>query len=135
MQAYVQFESHLPGDNTAGLRASVASSTPSRSSLFQQQRTAMLGDPALSPKLSVPLLLIHPEPLPTRDSSAPVAPSEFLKVAVSRGQSGHFETVWHNKWKCPISASRHEVYSCHWCHQIKFTRESQSCQSLPFPCL
>lgn len=92
---------------------------------------AKLGNSAFSHKLGVVLLLIYLEALPVQDSSTPAAPSGIFKVDVSPGQTGHSETLGHNKWKCPISASRHEVYSCHWCHQIKFTLRSQSYQSLP----
>lgn len=93
---------------------------------------AILCNSALSHKLSVILLPIYLEPLPVQGDSIPVAPLEVIKVNVGRGQTGHFKTAWHNKWKCPISASRHEVYSCHWCHQIKSAHKSQSYQSLPW---
>lgn len=99
---------------------------------LQRAGMAMLSSSALSHKLCVILLSIYLEPFWFgADGSVPVAPSEVLKVVVSRGHAGHFETAWHNKWKCPISASRHEVYSCYWCHQIKSACKSQSYQSLP----
>lgn len=35
------------------------------------------------------------------------------RIAVS------FQGTWPNSRECPISASVHEVYSCHWCNRIK----------------
>lgn len=111
------------------VRASVEASTSLFLSLCSEQCMAMLSNSALSHKRGVILLPIYLEPV--QDDSIPGVPSEVLKDDVGRGQAGHFETAWHNKWKCPISASRHEVHSCHWCHQIKSAHKSQSYQSLP----
>lgn len=110
--------------------ASVATSTSSCLSLCSERSMAMLSNSALSHKLGVFLLPIYLKPLPVQNNKIPVAPSEVLKVNMGREQAGHFQTAWHNKWKCPVSASRHEVYFCHWCHQIKSTHKSQSDQSL-----
>lgn len=100
-------------------------------SLCSKQNMATLSNSVLSCIVGVILLPIYSELLPAQNDSIRVASSEGFKVNVGWGQSGHSETVWHNKWKCPISASRHEFYSCHWCHQIKSAHKSQSYQSLP----
>lgn len=121
----------FPRERYCWVWARVAASTSSCLSLCSEQGMAMLNNSALFHKLGVILLPIYLELLPVQDDSFPGAPSEVLKVDVGRGQTGHFETAWHNKWKCPISASRHEVHSCHWCHQIKSAHKSQSYQSLP----
>lgn len=110
--------------------ASVAASTPSSLSLCSEQNMSTLSNSALYHKLGVLLLPIYLKPLSVENNKILVAPSEVLKVNMGRGQAGHFQTAWHNKWKCPISASRHEVYFCHWCHQIKSAHKSQSDQSL-----